>query len=106
MKLITRTKTKKNYKEMACKGDGRPAMTREEFKKWLTRFDTDRDGKISRVELMSAVRPFGGWFGGVRAWWSLRSADSDGNGFIDDHEIDNLIHFAQINFGIRVDVSQ
>ncbi|KAJ9166218.1 hypothetical protein P3X46_020999 [Hevea brasiliensis] len=90
---------------MAC-NDGRPAMTKEEFKNWLKRFDVDKDGRISRVELVSAVRTFGGgWFGGVRAWWSVRCADSDGNGYIDDDEIDHLVEFAQNHFGIRVSPS-
>ncbi|EEF52422.1 conserved hypothetical protein [Ricinus communis] len=83
-------------------GDGRPAMTREEFKNWLKGFDTDQDGKISRVELVSAIRTFGGWFQGVRAWWNVRAADSDGSGYIDEHEVDNLVDFAQNYFGIRV----
>ncbi|KDP38364.1 hypothetical protein JCGZ_04289 [Jatropha curcas] len=90
---------------MACRGryiDATPAMTKEEFKKWLKRFDTNRDGRISTVELLSAVRSFGGWFGGVQAWWRVRGADANSDGYIDDDELDNLIDFAQKHLGVRV----
>ncbi|CAL1396105.1 unnamed protein product [Linum trigynum] len=82
--------------------DGKREMTMQEFRTWLGRFDTDKDGKISRQELSDAVRGAGGRF----AWWKcrqgLRSADSDGNGYIDANEINNLVDFAQKHLGVRI----
>ncbi|CAI0558170.1 unnamed protein product [Linum tenue] len=77
-------------------------MTMQQFTAWLGRFDADKDGKISRQELADAVRGAGGRF----AWWKcrqgLRSADSDGSGYIDANEIGNLVEFAQKHLGVKI----
>ncbi|PPR82101.1 hypothetical protein GOBAR_AA38620 [Gossypium barbadense] len=36
--------------------DGRLEMTMDEFKRWLKKFDDDKDGRISRDELADAIR--------------------------------------------------
>lgn len=82
--------------------DGKREMTIEEFKKWLKKFDKDKDGKISRDELREAVRAKGGWFSTHKSKRGLKLADINSNGFIDDSEISNLVEFAQRELGIRI----
>jgi calmodulin len=75
-------------------------MTMEEFKEWLKQLDTNKDGQLSREELRKALRKRG--VGRVTAFRSIRLADKDRNGFIDEAEVENLISLAQKSFGIRV----
>lgn len=82
--------------------DGKREMTIEEFKKWLKKFDKDKDGKISRDELREVVRAKGGWFSTHKSKRGLKLADTNSNGFIDDSEISNLVEFAQRELGIRI----
>lgn len=77
-------------------------MTLEEFKRWLKKFDSDRDGRISREELQDAVRFTGGWFSTWKHRRAVNDADADGNGFIDEKEMNNLIEFAQRTLGVKI----
>ncbi|CAN1191982.1 Polcalcin Cup a 4 [Linum perenne] len=82
--------------------DGKREMTLPEFKAWLRRFDVDHDGKISRQELADAVRASGGRFSRWKCRQGLRTADSDGNGYIDANEFNNLVDFAQKHLGVKI----
>ncbi|KAL3514502.1 hypothetical protein ACH5RR_027219 [Cinchona calisaya] len=82
--------------------DGKLQMNTEEFKKWLKKFDTDKDGRISQEELREAVREMGGWFTKWKCKGGFKSADKDGDGFIEENEINNLKDFALKHLGIRV----
>ncbi|KAH7567394.1 hypothetical protein ACOSQ2_011043 [Xanthoceras sorbifolium] len=82
--------------------DGKREMTIEEFKRWLKKFDADKDGRISRDELAEAVRVSGGWFARLKARRGVRTVDRNGNGFIDESEIKNLAEFADKHLGIRI----
>ena len=77
-------------------------MTVDEFKEWLRRFDTDRDGRISRDELRRAMRAIRARFTGWRSKQGISYADTDGDGYIDDSEVDGLIEFAQKNLGPKI----
>ncbi|XP_011030137.1 PREDICTED: uncharacterized protein LOC105129667 [Populus euphratica] len=78
-------------------------MTLEEFKKWmLEEIDGDKDGKISKDELSAAIRRHRGWFASWKAKWGVWSADTNGNGVVDDSEILNLVGFAHKNLGIKI----
>uniref|UniRef100_A0ACD5YHA9 Uncharacterized protein n=2 Tax=Avena sativa TaxID=4498 RepID=A0ACD5YHA9_AVESA len=79
-----------------------PAVTADEFKEWLRRFDVDRDGRISRDELRRAMRALRVRFTGHRARRGISFADADGDGYIDDSEIDRLVEFARRNLGLRI----
>ncbi|KAG1342226.1 polcalcin Phl p 7 [Cocos nucifera] len=78
------------------------AITVDEFKEWLKKFDTNKDGRISREELRKAIRSVRGRFSGWKSSRGLRHADTDGDGFIEDGEIDNLVEFAQKTLGMKI----
>jgi calmodulin len=78
------------------------SMTAEEFKVWLRQFDTDGDGRISRNELRRAMRVLRVRFTGRRARRGISYADADGDGYIDDSEIDGLVEFVRRTLGVRI----
>ncbi|EEF52425.1 conserved hypothetical protein [Ricinus communis] len=80
----------------------KPEMTVEELKRWLRSFDTDRDGRISKEELAEAIRENGGWFARWKGKRGVKSADSNGNGFVDANEISNLVEFAKKHLGVKI----
>ncbi|CAN4115094.1 unnamed protein product [Withania somnifera] len=66
-------------------------MSLQEFKKWLTRFDTDKDGKISV------------WFSRIiKGSSGIKAADANGSGYIDENKFNNLVEFTQRNLGVRI----
>ncbi|KAM3275793.1 hypothetical protein ACQJBY_044264 [Aegilops geniculata] len=77
-------------------------MTADEFKEWIRRFDADRDGRISRDELRRAMRALRVRFTRRRSRSGISYADADGDGYIDDSEIDGLVEFARTNLGLRI----
>ncbi|KAL7262108.1 hypothetical protein ACSBR1_000483 [Camellia fascicularis] len=91
-----------NYATRAVSSDGKREMTIEEFKQWLKKFDANKDGRMSEHELREAIHVAGGWFAGQKSRIGVRSADANGNGFIEDSEINNLVEFAQKNLGVRI----
>ncbi|KAK4859146.1 hypothetical protein QYF36_000178 [Acer negundo] len=93
----------KNLVEFAEKHlDGKREMTINEFKRWLKKFDADKDGKISRKELAEAVHVSGGWFAKLKAKREIRKVDSNGNGYVDESEFKNLVKFAEKQLGVRI----
>ncbi|WMV57042.1 hypothetical protein MTR67_050427 [Solanum verrucosum] len=83
--------------------DGKIEMSLQEFKKWIKRFDTDKDGKTSKEELYEAVRKNGGgWLSRLKGRRGIKGADANGNGYIDENEFNNLVEFAQKNLGVRI----
>ncbi|XP_074585566.1 putative calcium-binding protein CML18 [Curcuma longa] len=77
-------------------------MTVDEFKEWLKRFDADKDGRISRQELRRAIRSIDRRFTGWKAARGIRFADTDGDGFIEDDEVDKLVEFARNSLGLKI----
>ncbi|KAJ6730074.1 CALCIUM BINDING PROTEIN [Salix viminalis] len=82
--------------------DGKEEMTMEQFKIWIKTLDVDKNGKITKDELSNAVRGNGGWFAGWKGKRGIRSADSNGDGVIDESEIAMLAAFAQKHLGIKI----
>jgi calmodulin len=77
-------------------------MTVDEFKEWIKFFDVDKDGRISRQELRRAIKVIHGRFSGWKSSKGIRAADTDGDGYIEEDEIDNLIDFAQRKLGLKI----
>lgn len=77
-------------------------MSLEDFKQWLNKFDSDKDGRISKGELSRAIRATGCWFSRHKCKEAVGSADLNRNGFIDEDEIEELVEFAQKRLGVRV----
>ncbi|CAN4095388.1 unnamed protein product [Withania somnifera] len=94
----------KNTYRRNIASDGKLEMSVQEFKKWMKRFDIDKDGKISKEELREALRANGvGWFSRIiKGSKGIKDADANGNGYIDDNEFNNLVEFAQRNLGVRI----
>ncbi|KAK4426365.1 hypothetical protein Salat_1405100 [Sesamum alatum] len=80
---------------------GKVQMTADDFKKWLMGFDDNKDGRISRSELKEAIRSRGKWFSGRKSGHGMNVADANGDGYIDEHEINSLLDFAQRNLGFQ-----
>ena len=80
----------------------RERITVQEFKEWLKQFDTDRDGRIGRKELREAIRRRGARFAGLRARLAVRRADKNGNGVVDEGEVEHLIELAERELGFMI----
>jgi calmodulin len=87
-----------NMATRALDGD----MTVDEFKEWIKCFDMDKDGRISRQELRRAIKVIHGRFSGLKSRKGIRVSDTDGDGYINEDEIDNLIDFAQQSLGLKI----
>ncbi|KAL7245172.1 hypothetical protein ACSBR2_000490 [Camellia fascicularis] len=95
------SRSNSSYKSLSP--DGKIEMTIEQFKVWLMReYDADKDGRISKNELREAVRAAGGWFSTWNSSHGIKSADKNGNGFVDENEINNLADFAQKKLNVRI----
>ncbi|XP_047049564.1 calmodulin-like protein 5 [Lolium rigidum] len=77
-------------------------MTVDEFKEWLRRFDVNHDGRINREELRCAMRTIRTRFSGYKSKRGIDYADANGDGCIDDSEVDGLIDYAQKSLGLRI----
>ncbi|XP_048130562.1 calmodulin-like protein 5 [Rhodamnia argentea] len=77
-------------------------MTKEEFKKWLATFDTNKDGRISKEELRHAIRATGAWFPWLKANKAVHAADTNGDGFIDENEMNNLVDYAEKHLNVKI----
>ncbi|KAK4859416.1 hypothetical protein QYF36_005047 [Acer negundo] len=68
-------------------------LTEEKLKILFKRFDTDRDGRLSKQELKDAFNSLGSRFSTWRAWRLLCLADANGDGYISEHEFDGLVKY-------------
>lgn len=82
--------------------DGKLEMNLEEFKKWLKKFNANKDGKISREELREAVRSTGSRFSRLKGWRGMKLGDTNRSGFIDENEFNNLVDFAQKHLRVKI----
>lgn len=80
---------------------GKQQITMDDFKIWLMKFDSDKDGRISQEELRKAIRSRGGWFSTRKSGRGISEADFDQSGYIDADEIDNLLDFAEKSMGFK-----
>lgn len=80
-------------------------MSLNEFKTWIMRFDADHDRTITKDELKHALHSIRSWF----TWWKAREgmkeADVDGDGHIDEKEIEKLAAYAQHHLNMKISSS-
>ncbi|KAJ9567274.1 hypothetical protein OSB04_003240 [Centaurea solstitialis] len=84
--------------------DGKTEMTIKQFEEFLKQFDENKDDRISVDELRQAIRRSGCW--AIFAYWKgnrgMKSADINGDGFIDKDEIPKLAEFAEKELNIKI----
>ncbi|KAI9201764.1 hypothetical protein LWI28_028892 [Acer negundo] len=68
--------------------------TQEQLRGMFWRYDTNKDGKLSRKELKDAFNYLGASIPGWRAHRALHHADDNGDGYISEEEVDELINYA------------
>ncbi|URE47129.1 Calcium-Binding Protein [Musa troglodytarum] len=74
-----------------------------EFLDLLERADENKDGRLSKDELRSALKASGLHFTRLKIWFAMRKCDLNRNGVIDgDKEIAKLLSYAENNWKIRV----
>lgn len=68
-------------------------ITEEQVRGIFYRYDTNRDGLLSKQELKNAFASLGSLMPGVRAWLALQHADVNGDGYINEAEFDKLVKY-------------
>ncbi|KAK0577525.1 hypothetical protein LWI29_034382 [Acer saccharum] len=68
--------------------------TPEQLRGMFWRYDTNRDGKLSRKELKEAFNCLGSSIPGFRAHRALNRADENGDGYISEEEVEELVSYA------------
>ncbi|KAH7567414.1 hypothetical protein ACOSP7_010711 [Xanthoceras sorbifolium] len=72
----------------------------EQLKCYLKRYDADRDGKLRWRELKTAFHSLGLHLSCVRAARALRHVDVDGDGYVGQEEMDELVKYATTKWGL------
>ncbi|KAK2995619.1 hypothetical protein RJ640_020255 [Escallonia rubra] len=69
-------------------------LTEEQLRLWFIKYDTNRDGNLTRAELTEAFSRLGSFWGGYRAMQALLHADANDDGCIDEDEMEELVRYA------------
>ncbi|KAI3440349.1 uncharacterized protein J3R85_003677 [Psidium guajava] len=69
--------------------------SKEKLKRWLATFDANKDGRFSKEELRHAIKATGAWFPWSKANKAMHTADTNGDGFVDENEINNLVDYVE-----------
>ncbi|KAL5847424.1 hypothetical protein ACOSQ3_010948 [Xanthoceras sorbifolium] len=68
--------------------------TMEELRQMFWSHDTNRDERLSRKELKDAFNDLGARIPGWRAHRALIHADDNGDGYVSEKEVDELVNYA------------
>ncbi|KAL6317843.1 hypothetical protein AAG906_030597 [Vitis piasezkii] len=77
-------------------------LSEDQLKGLLKRYDTNKDGRLSKDELKKAFRGMGLHFSGWRAGRALRHADANGDHFISEDELNELVKYAHSKWGFKL----
>lgn len=69
-------------------------FTKEQIKATFRGCDRDRDGRLSKEELNAGFQRLDSHLPCWRAWWALHRADANGDGYIGEGELDDLVKYA------------
>ncbi|PKI50643.1 hypothetical protein CRG98_028955 [Punica granatum] len=69
------------------------SATDSKIKDYFMKFDTNRDGKLSKQELKMAFRGLGSRAPWLRALLVISRMDENRDGYISDHELNKLVEF-------------
>ena len=69
-------------------------FSEEQMKAVFRRFDCDKDGRLSKVELKKAFNDLGSRVPIFRTLAALQYADENGDGFITEEELEALVQYA------------
>ncbi|XAR64030.1 hypothetical protein NMG60_11024225 [Bertholletia excelsa] len=73
----------------------------EQLRKLFMKHDINKDNRLSKEEIKNAFNELGALFPSWRAQRALAYADKDGSGYIEEHEMKDLIRFT-LNLGYTV----
>ncbi|XAR61874.1 hypothetical protein NMG60_11016415 [Bertholletia excelsa] len=76
------------------------SLNEEQVKKILLSYA--KDGRLSRKELKLALKDYALHFSSWRAWQAIHHADANGDGFISDEEIDELVKYISLKWGLTI----
>ncbi|KAL5847423.1 hypothetical protein ACOSQ3_010947 [Xanthoceras sorbifolium] len=68
--------------------------TMEQLRQMFWSHDANRDGRLSRKELKDAFNDLGARIPGWRAHRALNRADDNGDGYVSEDEVDELVSYA------------
>ncbi|KAF7139590.1 hypothetical protein RHSIM_Rhsim07G0228800 [Rhododendron simsii] len=77
-------------------------LSEDQLKGLLQRYDTNGDRRLSRKELKLAFRSLGMKHCGSRSRDAFRHADANGDGFITEEELNQLVKFAHSKWGFTI----
>lgn len=69
-------------------------LTETQLKSIFRRFDIDGDGLLSKQELRNAFYHLGSQLPGWRADRALHHADSNGDGYVNEDELEEVVKYA------------
>ncbi|KAJ8762154.1 hypothetical protein K2173_007307 [Erythroxylum novogranatense] len=96
--LCTRGIDKSNPMTRGAKSDLKSVSvqyTERQLRDTFKRYDTNRDGRLSKQELMNAFASLGSHLPCWRAWRALQHADANGDGCIGEDEFGDLIKYVR-----------
>ncbi|PHU18879.1 hypothetical protein BC332_10030 [Capsicum chinense] len=76
-------------------------LSDEQVKGMLMKYDKNRDGRISKQQVRLAFKEMGLHFCRWKAGKAVRFADENGDGYINEDEMSQLVHYAS-KWGIRI----
>lgn len=70
------------------------ALTEGQLKSVFSKYDKNKDGLLDKKELKKAFRNLGAIIPGWRADRAISNADDNGDGYISEAELDDLVKYA------------
>ncbi|XWS25626.1 hypothetical protein CRYUN_Cryun27aG0084000 [Craigia yunnanensis] len=68
-------------------------ITEDQVRGIFNRYDTNKDGRLSKQELKNAFASLGSRMPGVRTFLALQHADTNGDGYISAAEFEKLVDY-------------